>query len=169
VRHLKDDGILLLWLYGKYGRARLNLTQRFFRILLANAPDMKAKVRLAKEVLSTFPRELIECHFNAANSEIEQDFDAALKFVLENEAWLVDQFLHVNEKTLSMDEILQLLADAGLELDDWIGVDRNLSAITKNPELIALFERLSETERLISMDLLLKPSHYVIAAKKRAA
>jgi 2-polyprenyl-3-methyl-5-hydroxy-6-metoxy-1,4-benzoquinol methylase len=167
VRHLKDDGVLLLWLYGKYGRQRLNLNQRFFRILLQGAADMKEKVRLAKEALTSLPRELVECRFNVPDSGTENDFAAALDYVLQNDAWLVDQFLHVNEQTLAMDDVLALLEGTGLTLDEWIGADANLSAYTKNPELLALFDRLSGRDKLITIDLLLKPSHYVIAARKR--
>jgi SAM-dependent methyltransferase len=165
--HLKDDGVVLLWLYGKYGRQRLNLNQRFFRILLQNEPDMAEKVRLAKAALGSLPQELIECRFNLPDSAAEDDFKAALAYVFRNEAWLVDQFLHVNEQTLALDDIFALLEGAGLILDEWIGVKSDLAAYTDNAELVARFERLAARDRLIAIDLLLKPSHYVIAARKR--
>jgi SAM-dependent methyltransferase len=164
-RHLKDEGVLLLWLYGKHGRQRLNLNQRFFRLLLQEEP-LANKVRLAKEVLASFPQELIECRFNLPESAKEDDFKAALDYVLKNDAWLVDQFLHVNEQTLAMEDVLALLDGAGLALDEWIG-GASLSAYTQNAELLALFEKLSARDKLIAMDLLLKPSHYVVAARKR--
>ena len=165
-RHLKNEGVVLLWLYGKHGRQRLNLNQRFFRVLLQGESVLANKVRLAKEVLASFPQELIECRFNLPESAKESDFQAALDYVLKNDAWLVDQFLHVNEQTLAMEDVLALLDDAGLALDEWIGAG-TLSAYTQNPELLALFEKLSPRDKLIAMDLLLKPSHYVVAARKR--
>ncbi len=165
-KHLKDDGILILWLYGTYGRFRLNLNQRLFRILLGNVTDMREKVSLAKTALSDFPVEYTECHFNAPRTDMEDDFEASLKFAFENEAWLVDQFLHVNEKTVSMDDILPLLSEADLKMDSWIGVPQHLSELTSDKTLIQCYDELSSDKKLIAMDLLLKPNYYMIAAKK---
>jgi hypothetical protein len=158
--------VALFWFYGKHGRHRLNLNQRFLRLLLQGEPALADKVRLAREALSGLPRELVECRFNLPESAKENDFAAALDYVLKNDTWLVDQFLHVNEQTLSIEDILALLEGAGLALDEWIGA-ASLSAYTQNAELLALFEKLSGRDKLIAIDLLLKPSHYVIAARKR--
>ncbi len=165
-RHLKDEGVVLLWLYGKFGRQRLNLNQRFLRVLLQDEPVLANKVRLAREVLASFPQELVECRFNLPELAKENDFKAALEYVLKNDVWLVDQFLHVHEQTVAFEDVLTLLEQAGLALDEWIG-GGSLADYTQNSELLTLYEQLSPRDKLIAMDLLLKPSHYVVAARKR--
>src|SRR5207249_4675480 len=119
--HLADSGYLVLWLYGTYGRFRLNLNQRMFRLLLGQVDEMPTKVALAKRALSSFPSDYIQRHFNAPTSVAENDWEKTLAFAFENEAWLVDQFLHVNEKVVNMDDILALLATENLEMIEWLG------------------------------------------------
>ena len=165
-KHLKDDGTLILWLYGTYGRFRLNLNQRFFRVLFNNVETIEEKVRLAKIALTELPEENMTCHFNAPRSDIEDDFRASLEFAFENEAWLVDQFLHVNEKTVSMDDILPLLSEAGLQIDSWIGVPQDIAQLVSDKDIIDCYNHLEHDRKLIAMDLLLKPNYYLVAAKK---
>ena len=50
--HLADDGVLILWLYGKHGRYRLNLNQRFFDLLLADVNDLSEKVVDMEDILA---------------------------------------------------------------------------------------------------------------------
>ncbi|MBZ0217908.1 MAG: class I SAM-dependent methyltransferase [Fimbriimonadaceae bacterium] len=166
VAHLADDGVLVLWLYGTYGRFRLNLNQRMFDLLFSKVPELKQKVTLAKQALSTFPRDLTQCHFNVPFDEIEDDFDASLQYAFKNEAWLVDQFLHINEKTVAMDDILSLLDTVGLKLDRWLGVKPNLSDYTTNADLIKLFDGLLPRDQLLCLDLLLKPNYYLVTARR---
>ncbi len=165
-RHLAEGGYLVLWLYGRYGRFRLNLNQAMFRILFRDVASLQRKVALAKRALASFPRPLVACHFNAPRSEIEDDFERSLEFAFENEAWLVDQFLHVNEKTVSMEDILGLLEEAGLGLARWLSVRQDLAHYTDDPEIIELFSGLDARSRLLVLDLLLKPNYYLVVARR---
>jgi len=166
-KHLRSNGYLVLWLYGTYGRFRLNLIQRMFKILLKSKKTMPEKVALAKKALSSLPREYVECHFNAPNTEIEDDFEKSLEFAFNNEAWLVDQFLHVNEKTVNIEDIFGLLDGADLKLTQWLGVGDHLKSYTDQQELSELFDGLEERERLICIDLLIKPNYYLVVAEKK--
>jgi SAM-dependent methyltransferase len=165
-RHITDSGYLVLWLYGKYGRFKLNLNQRLFRILFQNVENLPTKLALAKSALSTFPREYVECHFNAPTSKAENNFEKSLTFAFENEAWLVDQFLHVNEQVVNMDDIHTLLGNERLKIVDWLGVQQDLSTYTNDEQLIGLFRQLPQAQRQIVIDLLLKPNYYFVVAQR---
>ena len=52
-KHLKKDGFLILWLYGKDGRFKLNLNQRMFSTLFKNEKSLKKKVDLTKKILKS--------------------------------------------------------------------------------------------------------------------
>ncbi len=55
VRHLDEQGYLVLWLYGKYGRFRLNLNQAMFRLLFQNVDSLGRKVELTRRALARTP------------------------------------------------------------------------------------------------------------------
>jgi SAM-dependent methyltransferase len=165
-RHLADDGFLVLWLYGKYGRYRLNLNQRMLRIVFANVDSLPRKVHLTKKALSLLPRQYTGCHFNAPDSMIEDDFEKSLEFAFKNEAWLVDQFLHVNEKTVSMDEILALFEQNRLRLTAWLSGSEDMDSYCKDDDIMSMFRTLDRKSRLLVLDLLLKPNYYLLIAQK---
>ena len=165
-RHLDKEGYLVLWLYGKYGRFRLNLNQRMFRILFKNVDSLSTKVALTKRALALFPRQWTTCHFNAPRTEIEDDFEKSLEFACENEAWLVDQFLHVNEKTVNMDDILELFDQNGLRMASWLSVSQNIESYTHDEGIIKVFRELEQKDQLLFLDLLIKPNYYLVVAQK---
>lgn len=166
IRHLDERGYLVLWLYGKYGRFRLNLNQAMFRILFKNVDSLSGKVTLTKRALASFPRQWTTCHFSVARTEIEDDFGRSLEFAFENEAWLVDQFLHVMEKTVNMDDILELFDQTGLRMARWLSVSQNLESYTDDKKIIEIFRELGQRDRLRFLDLLVKPNYYLVVAEK---
>jgi SAM-dependent methyltransferase len=165
-KHLRDGGYLVLWLYGTYGRFRLNLNQAMFRLLFQNVDSLGRKVALAKRALASLPRPLVACHFNVPRSEIEDDFDRSLEFAFENEVWLVDQFLHVNEQTVNMEEILALLDQGGLRLVRWLSVSEDISSYTEDEDIRAIFRGLDPRSQLLVLDLLIKPKYYLVVAQR---
>lgn len=44
VSHLEDDGYLIMWLYGKDGRFKLNLNQRMLSVLFQNENSLKKRL-----------------------------------------------------------------------------------------------------------------------------
>lgn len=164
--HLDDTGYLVLWLYGKYGRLRLNLNQRMFRILFQHVDSLATKVALTKQALASFPRQYTACHFNVPSTEIENDFEKSMEFAFDNEAWLVDQFLHVNEKTVNMDDILELLGQSGLRMTRWLSVSQDIASYTQEKEIISRFRGLDQRDQLLFLDLLIKPNYYLVVAQK---
>lgn len=164
--HLKDKGRLLLWLYGKYGRFRLNLNQRMLSILFKNVKELPKKVEYTKNLLKNGPQEFLQCHFNVANSKIEDDWKMSRDWILTKEQWIVDQFLHYNERVVNIEDILKLLDQVDLSIDKWIGLSQDISSYVKDKEIIEQFNNLSAREKLTVIDLLAKPNYYTIAVKK---
>ena len=167
VKHTSDEGYLVLWLYGKYGRSRLNLNQKMLETLFGNVPSLVDKVNLTKRILQKTKPEHIDCHFNVPDSKIEDDWERSLEFVLNNDAWLVDQFLHYNEKTVSMNEILEFVEDFSMELVHWDNVLLDINKYIDDEEVAKLYTRLSHKQKLLVLDYLLKPNYYLIILKKR--
>lgn len=163
IKHIrKKGGYLVLWLYGKYGRFRLNLNQMMLEILFGNRP-LQEKVDLTKKLLKKTKHKNIECHFNVPNAEIEDNWEKSLEFVLNNDVWLVDQFLHYNEKTVSMHEILTLTK--GLDIN-WLGVSKDIKRYIDDKRIAEIYNKLSDTDKLLVLDYLLKPNYYLIVIKK---
>jgi hypothetical protein len=78
----------------------------------------------------------------------------------------VDQFLHVNEKTVNMRDILDLLTQNGLRMVRWLSVSQKMESYTDDQEIIDLFARLEPNEQPLCLDLLPKPNYYLVVAAK---
>lgn len=164
--HMAPGGVMLLWLYGKHGRYRLNLNQRMFDILLRDVQSLDRKVELAEAMLTEAATSHVTCHFNVPSSAIEDNWEQSLDYALKHPQWLVDQFLHVNEKVVDMEDILALAKHAGLRLTRWIGVEQDLGHYVSNKDLIKLFDGKSETDKLVCLDMLLKPNYYTVVLEE---
>lgn len=158
---LKDKGELYLWIYGRYGRYRHSLNQRLLNMLLDVKPDSDSRVSLAREFA-----------LRAGKGAILDDlFGRPLagtmwEKIIKEPAWIADQFLHPYETLLTMEELLALTSRVGLDIDQWLGVPQNVSKELGSPELVERFEQLSRHQRLIALDLLLKPEHYFLILRK---
>lgn len=164
--HLEDDGYIILWLYGKHGRYNLNLNQLMLDTIFMNIDSLKEKVRLSKKILE-HSENLMECHFNVPNSQLEDDWEESLKFVLNNDAWLVDQFLHYNEKTVDIKDILELADQNNLELTFWSDVSMDIKKYIDDEEIAMVYEKLEKRNKMLVLDYLLKPKYYYVALKKK--
>ena len=164
--HLADDGVLILWLYGKHGRYRLNLNQRFFDLLLTDVNDLSEKVEIAKTVLTLADKKNVSCHLNVHSPEIENDWEKTMEFVTKEPQWLVDQFLHVNEKVVDMEDIFALADGANLRMKKWFNVKADLSGYIDDARVQSLYEKLGDRDQLLVKDLLLKPDYYTVALEK---
>jgi len=158
--NLAPQGRLLLWVYGRHGRYRHELNRRLLRLLLADETDPAVRVDLARQ---------FAC--GTARGEPLRDLYGfvpgghARERVVLGDAWIADQFLNDNERSLDLPELLDLLDRAGLTVDEWLGV-------TESPDLQppALADRLAslpQRDRLIATDLLLKPPRYFVCAGRK--
>lgn len=167
-RHLEDDGRMIIWLYGKYGRARLLQNQQMLQVLLQNVSDQEERTRLAARMIDEAPGRHMQCTFSTGDGRItyHSDWEVRKKWLLEREAWINDQFLHPVETPVSMTDILEVAGRCGLELEEWFGVNRSAERYVRSPELTALFDGLDERDRLQAIDLLVKPDSYMVALRK---
>jgi len=166
-KHLKPGGRMLLWLYGKHGRYRLNLNQRMFSILLGGVDSLSEKVALVKEALRCGPQGMLSCHFNVADSDIEDDWERSRDWVLDKDPWIVDQFLHYNELVVDIEDTLDLADGAGLELESWLGVEQDIGRYIDNETIKKEFQKLPQRDRLVALDMLVKPNYYTVVLKKK--
>jgi SAM-dependent methyltransferase len=158
---LKDEGELYLWLYGRHGRYRHFLNRRVLGMLLDPESDSDEQVRLAREFA-----------LHGGNGAVLNDLfgtRAARSMqgkVLEEPAWVADQFLNPHEVLLDMEELLALASTAGLEIDQWLGAPEKVSCYLGSPEVAKRFEQLPRHQRFIALDLLLKPDRYFVTLRK---
>lgn len=166
VKHLTPQGYIVFWIYGEHGRYHLNLKQRFFKTLLSSVDDLARKLELTKNVLNDFPKDLIKCNFDVPHPEITGNFSESLKFILGNEEWLMDQFLHVNENVFNIESIQELFSKADLKIEKWLGINTDICSYTNNKEIHSLFKALSNKEKLLCLDLLNTPRYYLLIANR---
>ena len=79
--------------------------------------------------------------------------------LLKNDNWIVDQFLHYNEKVVDMRDILNLLKTVNLEIVEWLGTPIDINQFIPDDSINALFKNLSTRDRLFVLDDLLKPKY----------
>lgn len=102
---LRRDGALGVMLYAKYGRIGVELLQSVFRDL-GLGPD-EASVKTVKDTISVLPPD----HPIQSYLKIARD--------LQSDAALVDTFLHVRERSYTVDECIDFVTSAGLAFQGW--------------------------------------------------
>ena len=159
---LRQDGHIVLWLYGRHGRERHRLNQELLRLLGADLPHGE-RLGLAR----TFLEDLGESHM--LNTGFYTPYGSGpegLAWMLEHPEWLADQMIPAVEHSVTLSEILSLLEDSDLELEKWLGVDLDPQAYVSRPLLLERLRQLSEVTRLLAIDLLLKPAYYFVTGSR---
>lgn len=157
---LAPRGRMLLWVYGRHGRYRHQLNRRLLALLLADEPDTTRQVELAREfALGTSEGEPLRDLYGFVPAVHDRE-----KVVL-NDAWIADQFLHVNERAVDLREFLDLIDGAGLSMHEWLGEDLTGSQLP--PALVERLDRLLPGDRLYALDLLLKPPRYFVEVRSK--
>lgn len=164
-KHLLPGGRIILWLYGTYGRYRLNLNQRMLSILFKSVESLQEKIKLTKDLLSKGHQDSLSCYFNVPNQRIEHKWELSRDWILTKDEWIVDQFLHYNETTLNIEDIFKLCDETELILDKWLGIRKDILHLIPDDRINKLFDSLSDREKLIVIDLFLKPTHYTVVLK----
>lgn len=162
---LPAGGRLVLWLYGRHGRLRHTLHQRFLRLLADAAPGADT-VALARTFLAELGARF------AAGSGFYTPLgsgEEGIAWLLEHPAWLADQMVPAFERPVLLAEILALFDAHGIAFEHWFGVSEDLARYTSHPELLGRFGLLSGRERLLALECLLAPSYYFVAGRKAPA
>lgn len=163
VGRIAPGGRLLLWLYGRYGRARHSLNQAFISSLCVGA-DPASRFSVAKAFLQHLGRShAAGTGFYTPHGSGEE----GICWLLEHPAWLADQMLPALEQGLTMREILELFAGCELRRPEWLGVSTDLGSYTSSRLLVQRFEALSDDEKLLAIDCLVKPEYYLISGERR--
>lgn len=164
---LAEDGCMFLWLYGRHGRYRHSLNMRLLAMLRDAAPPDPGledpDLALARAFIDGVGDRMAARDLLGERSE-----DPLLQRFFEDPTWIADQFLHPNEQTVDMSDILALLRDAGLRLREWVGAPRIPDTLVRAPELRRRFALLDEEPRLVAMDLLLKMDRYFLVIEHAA-
>jgi hypothetical protein len=158
---VKRGGHLVVWLYGRFGRARHLLNQQFVATLASDDPDERLDVaRAFLEELG--PRFAVDSGFYTPRGSREE----GIEWLLEQPQWLADQMVPALEYSLNLPEILDLFSHHSLEFVKWLGVPTDLAHYTTSSVLIDRFRDLSARDRLRAIDCLIKPSYYFVAGRK---
>jgi SAM-dependent methyltransferase len=156
-RALARDGEMFLWVYGLHGRYRHLLNARLLAMLMGVGDEHDDPVSTAREFIDSAGSGMVRDDLKGATGRMAEKED-----VFREPAWIADQLFHPHEKSVDMVELKALIKNAGLELSEWLAVDERPETHFASPTLCDRFRRLSRHERLIALDLLLKPDRYFV-------
>lgn len=139
---LDRDGVIFIMVYGRYGRAPVYMMQDLFRIL-GMTTQSEEEVSLVKATIKLLPKEH-PLHTYAGRSS-DMKFDAGL----------VDLFLHQQDRSYSVPEVLEFVHDAGLAFQSWVEpMYYNPDAhIPENHPLYQRLDLLSDADRWAAIEL----------------
>jgi SAM-dependent methyltransferase len=160
---LAEDSDLYLWVYGVHGRYRHRLNARLLKMLLEAGPEADDPIAFAREFLEHTSDGMALADLAPATERIAAGAD-----VLRNPAWIADQFLHPRDEHVDLERLLAIVEDSGLGLAEWLGVDTRPERYLGSAGLRARFHLLAPRERLLALDLLLKPDRYFVRLRREA-
>jgi 2-polyprenyl-3-methyl-5-hydroxy-6-metoxy-1,4-benzoquinol methylase len=158
---LRADGDLYLWVYGQHGRYRHSLNVELLRMLLDVPPRPTDPVSLARAYAFTTDH---GSPLDDLLGKVRED--PVSRKTLEDPIWIADQFLNPHESLLSIRDLITLGGAAGLELDQLLGIKADVSTCFASAELCRRYKKLTRTEQLIALDLLLKPERYFVVMRR---
>lgn len=177
IRNLSDDGIVFLYIYGKYGgRERMRRKQIVTLLNSKDRQEFAQGIRLVKELgFDSF-----EYGWNL-NFDDEESRDGLI----------VDAYLNVNETLFDADHIFDLMRGSGLygfsiygltldkrgslfdaryaSSERGIGETINVASHLRSPLLQASYDRLSLVDKYRLIDLLFEPNGYTLIGFKAGA
>ncbi len=157
---LAPHGRLLLWVYGRHGRHLHDLNRRLLAMLLTDADGPAERLALARAfALGTGDAGPLRDLYGFVPGPHEREQ------VVLSDAWIADQFLHVNERAVDLPELLDLLEGAGLALQEWLGTETGGRQLPV--PLAGRLAALPRRERLGALDLLLRPRRYFVVARRK--
>lgn len=161
---VRPGGKVILWLYGRYGRARHRHNQAFIELLSRDrTPDEREQI--AREfVIQLGEQYAADTGFYTPRGS----GNAGLAWLLNHGQWLADQMIPPYEHCYTMNDILALFHDNGFNFAKWLGVSINPESYTTSPILLDGFTRMTADEQLLAIDLLIKPEYYFVSGRKRS-
>jgi SAM-dependent methyltransferase len=154
-RCLRRDGVIALYLYGRHGRAGLEILQSLFRRLGLGQDE--PSLALVRHTLDSLPT---DHPLNAVKSKL-----ADLHF----DAGLVDLFLNARERSYAVEDCLKFVADAGLAFQGWVenAHYHPEACLPYTSPLQAALLRLPVPDMWVAADLFTcNPGHFFIACRR---
>ncbi len=164
--HLVEGGRLVLWLYGRHGRAAHALNQRLLTLLLGPDATDDDRVAAASALLKEGDgRFVVQSGVYTPRGSGPE----GVQWLLQHPAWLADQMFPAYECPVTLDEIFTLFDTHGLEFEHWFGVPKDVSGLIQSSELRRRVDRLTGRERLLALECLLRPSYYLVSGRRMPA
>jgi SAM-dependent methyltransferase len=159
---LAPGGRLVLWCYGRYGRAGHMLNQRFLRLLTGEQATPETRALLGRALLKDHGGRY------AAGSGFytpRGSGQAGLEWLLAHPSWLADQMFPPFERAVTLTEILGRFDAHGLALEEWLGVSDDPAQWSDQTVIREQLARLSRRDRLLAIECLLKPAYYFVVGR----
>jgi SAM-dependent methyltransferase len=151
---LRRDGVIAIYLYGRYGRVGVEILQSLFqRIGLAQDDASLAVVKKTLDALAP------EHPLSAAKNKLgDLHFDAGV----------VDLFLNARECSYTVEDCLRFVADAGLVFQGWVenAYYHPDGCLRADHPLFAALAKLPEPDVWAATDLFhCNPGHFFVACR----
>jgi SAM-dependent methyltransferase len=162
VGNLSDNGILLLYVYGKIGAAERMRRKQMISMLVGERMDFDLGIDFVKEL---------------GFDSFEYGWNIGADDQLTLDSLIVDAYLHVNEHLYTFDDILDLLRSSGLVGFAIYGItsgtkgvlldmDLCCPSMPKSEAIRRRYKALSVADKYRFADLFYKPNGYTIVAFK---
>ena len=159
---LKQDGQLYLWIYAQTGRFLHSLNSKLLKMLVDADPNVTDELSVATEFIT-----------KVGNGSVLNDLvGTSTTYLVQTKVasdpvWIADQFLNPHEQLINMEQLLTLINSSGFDLEDILGIDKDVSKSLNSQLLSEKFDMLDKEQRLIALDLLHKPERYFVILKKK--
>jgi 2-polyprenyl-3-methyl-5-hydroxy-6-metoxy-1,4-benzoquinol methylase len=144
---LKDDGAMMIMLYGKYGRTGVYQTQELVRRINRNEQSAQQKIENAKAVLSSLPK----------TNWFKRGEDLIGDHKEYGDAGIYDVFLHAQDRPFTIPEIYELVHGCGLQVIELIERGRAeymVETYIRDPKLLDMIGKLPKTEQQAIAELI---------------
>lgn len=155
---LAEDGVMLLYFYGRLGRVGYCRRQELVSLLAPDEENLDARFQAVKQLgfLRKPP--------GGVRGLVLRSLGVKADEMVYSRA--MDDYANANEKQYSATELVDLLAEAGLEVVRWFrGIPERASDMLPK-DVAARIESLPERERLHAMDLALSPAQYTVGVRR---
>ena len=159
-RALKPGGILRTGIYGYYGNWERTVQQEIIRTITEGVTDDAARI----EAVRTWAR----------GDRNYKNYYTAPPIDLEDDNWVVDEFLHVWEQHLRLRDVVSWLGAQGmrvLRMTDYYDQEISLDVASHSgsPAFVATVEKLPFEARCHVIDMIVRPYWLSLFAEKLSA
>lgn len=135
-RHLKPNGIIVIFVYGEYGRFEIGLFQEAVKLLQSSMYDRQEGLKIVRSILGN-----ISAENRIVNIAYKMDVE-------KGDQHIVDLLINANEYRFNMVSLSKLVEGAGLHIIDVINHETyDPATYFNNPYLIEKVKNLSFIEK----------------------